>query len=68
MVVFSRRFQQAKGLGYAMNTTEELNFVKEIAETTGVVLDPVYRFEVLYFAMNNLYLDSKLGLGTLFVN
>lgn len=68
MVVFSGRFQQAKGLGYAMNTTEELNFVKEIAETTGVVLDPVYRFEVLYFAMNNLYLNSKLGLDMLFVN
>lgn len=35
---------QAKGLGYAMNTSEELNFVKEVAEATGVVLDPVYRY------------------------
>lgn len=35
---------QAKGLGYAINTTEELRFVKEVAEATGVVLDPVYRF------------------------
>ncbi|KEH21438.1 1-aminocyclopropane-1-carboxylate deaminase, putative [Medicago truncatula] len=35
--------QNAKGLGYAMNTSEELNFVKEVAEATGVVLDPVYR-------------------------
>jgi 1-aminocyclopropane-1-carboxylate deaminase/D-cysteine desulfhydrase-like pyridoxal-dependent ACC family enzyme len=34
---------QAKGLGYAINTSEELKFVKEIATTTGVVLDPVYR-------------------------
>ncbi|EPS62548.1 d-cysteine desulfhydrase, partial [Genlisea aurea] len=34
--------QDAKGLGYAMNTTEELKFVKEVGETTGVVLDPVY--------------------------
>ncbi|KAK1287326.1 hypothetical protein QJS10_CPB19g01618 [Acorus calamus] len=32
----------AKGLGYALNTTEELKFVKEIASATGVVLDPVY--------------------------
>ncbi|KAJ8441859.1 hypothetical protein Cgig2_004470 [Carnegiea gigantea] len=32
----------AKGLGYAINTEEELKFVKEIACTTGVVLDPVY--------------------------
>lgn len=38
------RFPQAKGLGYAMNTAEELKFVKQIAEATGVVLDPVYRF------------------------
>lgn len=35
---------QAKGLGYAINTEEELNFVKEIAEATGVILDPVYRY------------------------
>lgn len=35
---------QAKGLGYAINTAEELNFVKEIAEATGVILDPVYRY------------------------
>ncbi|XP_058079763.1 putative D-cysteine desulfhydrase 1, mitochondrial isoform X1 [Magnolia sinica] len=34
--------QDAKGLGYAMNTAEELKFVKEIATSTGVVLDPVY--------------------------
>ncbi|GAB4842682.1 hypothetical protein Ancab_012658 [Ancistrocladus abbreviatus] len=32
----------AKGLGYAMNTTEELQFVIEVAKATGVVLDPVY--------------------------
>lgn len=35
---------QAKGLGYAINTAEELNFVREVAESTGVVLDPVYRY------------------------
>ncbi|MBA0817631.1 hypothetical protein Gohar_021588, partial [Gossypium harknessii] len=32
----------AKGLGYAINTSEELKFVKEVAAATGVVLDPVY--------------------------
>ncbi|XP_068308066.1 uncharacterized protein [Pyrus communis] len=36
-------FSLAKGLGYAINTSEELNVVKEIAATTGVVLDSVYR-------------------------
>ncbi|KAK2995364.1 hypothetical protein RJ640_022524, partial [Escallonia rubra] len=35
--------ENAKGLGYAMNTTEELKFVKEVAQATGVILDPVYR-------------------------
>ncbi|XP_065849557.1 bifunctional D-cysteine desulfhydrase/1-aminocyclopropane-1-carboxylate deaminase, mitochondrial-like isoform X2 [Euphorbia lathyris] len=34
--------QNAKGLGYAMNTSHELQFVKEVAISTGVVLDPVY--------------------------
>ncbi|KAJ6387421.1 hypothetical protein OIU78_017191 [Salix suchowensis] len=34
--------QNAKGLGYAINTSEELKFVKQIATATGVVLDPVY--------------------------
>ncbi|KAH7679873.1 1-aminocyclopropane-1-carboxylate deaminase/D-cysteine desulfhydrase protein [Dioscorea alata] len=33
--------KDAKGLGYAMNTAEELQFVKHIAEATGVILDPV---------------------------
>ncbi|XP_010091758.2 putative D-cysteine desulfhydrase 1, mitochondrial isoform X1 [Morus notabilis] len=34
--------QNAKGLGYAINTSEELKFVKDIAAATGVILDPVY--------------------------
>ncbi|KAL8097983.1 hypothetical protein AgCh_030929 [Apium graveolens] len=33
---------QAKGVGSALSTTEELKFVKEVAEATGVILDPVY--------------------------
>ncbi|KAH7529326.1 hypothetical protein FEM48_Zijuj05G0172500 [Ziziphus jujuba var. spinosa] len=38
----------AKGLGYAINTAEELNFVKEIAAATGVILDPVYSGKAVY--------------------
>lgn len=30
-----------------MNTSEELKFVKEIAEATGVILDPVYRYDLV---------------------
>ncbi|KAJ9678068.1 hypothetical protein PVL29_022834 [Vitis rotundifolia] len=40
--------QNAKGLGYAINTTEELNFLKEVAVSTGVVLDPVYSGKAAY--------------------
>jgi len=36
---------QAKGLGYAISTTEELKVVKGVAESTGIILDPVYRWE-----------------------
>ncbi|KAJ3695954.1 hypothetical protein LUZ60_001331 [Juncus effusus] len=32
----------AKGVGYAINTEQELEFVKDIAKSTGIVLDPVY--------------------------
>ncbi|KAL6595070.1 hypothetical protein ACP70R_048173 [Stipagrostis hirtigluma subsp. patula] len=35
------RVENAKGLGYGMNTAEELQFVKDIASATGIVLDPV---------------------------
>ncbi|GAA0155697.1 deaminase [Lithospermum erythrorhizon] len=38
-------FSLAKGLGYAMNTSEELQFVKQVVEATGVILDPVYRYD-----------------------
>jgi D-cysteine desulfhydrase family pyridoxal phosphate-dependent enzyme len=44
----------AKGLGYAMNTTEELKFVKKIAETTGVILDPVYSGKAAYGMMKDM--------------
>uniref|UniRef100_A0A5B7BUI6 D-cysteine desulfhydrase n=1 Tax=Davidia involucrata TaxID=16924 RepID=A0A5B7BUI6_DAVIN len=46
--------QNAKGLGYAMNTIEELKFVKEVAEATGVVLDPVYSGKAAYGMMKNM--------------
>ncbi|KAL6962829.1 D-cysteine desulfhydrase [Sarracenia purpurea var. burkii] len=44
----------AKGLGYAMNTSEELKFVKDIAEATGVVLDPVYSGKAAYGMMKDM--------------
>ena len=52
MFFFYSYCSQAKGLGYAINTSEELKFVKQIATTTGVVLDPVYRYGTPNMDMN----------------
>nr|GME16277.1 putative D-cysteine desulfhydrase 1, mitochondrial [Ipomoea batatas] len=51
--------QNAKGLGYAMNTSEELKFVKEIAEATGVILDPVYSGKAAYGMMKDMAENPK---------
>lgn len=48
-----------KGLGYAMNTTEELKFVKEVAAATGVVLDPVYSGKAAYGMMKDMAENPK---------
>ncbi|KAL8456352.1 hypothetical protein ACS0TY_034535 [Phlomoides rotata] len=44
----------AKGLGYAISTIEELKFVREIAEATGIVLDPVYIGKAAYGMMKDM--------------
>ncbi|KAL5208086.1 hypothetical protein ABZP36_032521 [Zizania latifolia] len=44
----------AKGLGYAMNTAEELKFVKDIAAATGIVLDPVYSGKAAYGMLKDM--------------
>uniref|UniRef100_A0A1D1Y470 D-cysteine desulfhydrase n=1 Tax=Anthurium amnicola TaxID=1678845 RepID=A0A1D1Y470_9ARAE len=46
--------KDAKGLGYAMSTTDELTFVKEIAEITGVILDPVYSGKAAYGMLKDM--------------
>lgn len=46
--------ENAKGVGYAMSTTEELRFVKEVAEATGVILDPVYSGKAAYGLMKQM--------------
>uniref|UniRef100_A0A0E0GDG4 Tryptophan synthase beta chain-like PALP domain-containing protein n=1 Tax=Oryza nivara TaxID=4536 RepID=A0A0E0GDG4_ORYNI len=45
---------KAKGLGYAMNTAEELKFVKDIATATGIVLDPVYSGKAAYGMLKDM--------------
>jgi D-cysteine desulfhydrase len=39
---------QGKGLGYAVSTPDELEFVAAFARETGIVLDPVYTGKALY--------------------
>ncbi|XP_038687794.1 bifunctional D-cysteine desulfhydrase/1-aminocyclopropane-1-carboxylate deaminase, mitochondrial-like isoform X1 [Tripterygium wilfordii] len=51
--------QNAEGMGYAINTTEELKFVKEIASATGVVLDPVYSGKAAYGMLKDMAEDPK---------
>ncbi|KAG2411200.1 putative D-cysteine desulfhydrase [Vigna angularis] len=49
----------AKGLGYAMNTSEELNFVKDVAAATGVILDPVYSGKAAYAMVKDMLENPK---------
>jgi len=51
--------QNAKGLGYAINTSEELKFVKEVAAATGVVLDPVYSGKAASEMMKDMAANPK---------
>uniref|UniRef100_A0A7N2MRP8 1-aminocyclopropane-1-carboxylate deaminase n=1 Tax=Quercus lobata TaxID=97700 RepID=A0A7N2MRP8_QUELO len=51
--------QNAKGLGYAINTPEELKFVKEVASATGVVLDPVYSGKAAYGMIKDMTENPK---------
>lgn len=48
----------AAGLGYAVNTDEEIDFVVRFARQTGVLLDPVYTGKTLYA------LDRAIRAGT----
>lgn len=48
---------QAKGSGYAISTQDELKVVKEVAESTGVILDPVYSGKALFAFMRDLESD-----------
>lgn len=50
---------QAKGLGNAVSTSEELKLVKEVAECTGVILGPVYRWLVAPQESSNTFSNSS---------
>ncbi len=46
-----------KGIGYALSTKEELDFISEIAKSEGVILDPVYTGK----AFRGLCAEIELG-------
>ncbi|CAL8174717.1 unnamed protein product [Prunus armeniaca] len=54
---------RAKGLGYGINTSEELKFVTEIAATTGIVLDPVYSGKATYGMLKDMAENTKMWEG-----
>ncbi|KAF3780682.1 putative D-cysteine desulfhydrase 1 [Nymphaea thermarum] len=60
----------AKGLGYAISTSEEMKFVKEIAEATGVILDPVYSGKAAYRMLKDMERnpDKWVGRKVLFIH
>ena len=37
-----------QGIGYARSTTEELEFIRKISTTSGIILDPVYSGKALF--------------------
>ncbi|XP_052181487.1 putative D-cysteine desulfhydrase 1, mitochondrial isoform X5 [Diospyros lotus] len=61
---------KAKGLGYAMNTSEELKFITVVAEATGVVLDPVYSGKAAYAMVKDMveYPSKWEGRKILFIH
>jgi D-cysteine desulfhydrase family pyridoxal phosphate-dependent enzyme len=48
-----------KGLGYAVNTPEELDFIQSFAVATGIVLDPVYSGKAMYNFVRHLKENSS---------
>lgn len=53
----SREFLQitnAQGTGYARSTKAELEFITHVAQTTGVIMDPVYSGKALFHLIREL--------------
>lgn len=48
------------GRGYALNTAEEVDFVRDFARETGVVLDPVYTGKAMRGLMESLKQNHRL--------
>eukprot|EP00241_Pyramimonas_parkeae_P002086 CAMPEP_0114251124 /NCGR_PEP_ID=MMETSP0058-20121206/15096_1 /TAXON_ID=36894 /ORGANISM="Pyramimonas parkeae, CCMP726" /LENGTH=431 /DNA_ID=CAMNT_0001364891 /DNA_START=225 /DNA_END=1517 /DNA_ORIENTATION=- len=64
------RCVQAKGYGYAISHSDELEFMQHIALSTGIVLDPVYSGKALYHLFQEMKANPKAweGRKVLFVH
>lgn len=61
--ISSREFLQitnAQGTGYARSTQAELEFITNVARTTGVLMDPVYSGKALYHLIRELNEDPAV--------
>lgn len=52
------------GLGYAISRPEELEFIKKVARTEGVIFDPVYTGKAIYGVYNELKDGGALKQGS----
>ncbi|CAI5971881.1 unnamed protein product [Closterium sp. NIES-64] len=64
------RVIDVKGAGYAMSTEEELQLVQSVAQSTGIVLDPVYSGKALRGLLQDMKQnpDEWAGRRVLFVH
>lgn len=49
------------GIGYALSRPEELEFIKKVARTEGLILDPVYTGKAMYGIWNELQPGGSLS-------
>jgi D-cysteine desulfhydrase family pyridoxal phosphate-dependent enzyme len=54
---------QAKGIGYAMSTEAELQFTVDVAQHTGIILDPVYSGKAVYNMVQQMREDPNAWRG-----
>jgi D-cysteine desulfhydrase len=71
--ISSRHLMQitnAQGTGYARTTTQELVFIQQVAQETGIFLDPVYSGKALYHLIQDLNRmpDKFVGRTILFIH
>jgi D-cysteine desulfhydrase len=47
-----------QGIGYARSTKEELEYLLEFSEKTGILLDPVYSGKAMYYFIHKVLVES----------